>query len=171
MAWRKRNQDIYLKFPKKEKVNLIMAISKDSAIHYVFNKENTNESNFSDFIEKLYDKILQKGIHHYAIVMDNLSIHKTNKLLSIYVQKKMNIIFNTPYLSSFNCIEFAFRSLKKNIYTKVYEDINEVIENSSKYIESNEFKNSLKNNYRDTIENYVMFSEKYKYYNLKNIDN
>ena len=83
----------------------------------------------------------------------------------------MNIIFNTPYLSSFNCIEYAFRSLKKKIYTKRYEGLNDVIENSSKFIESNEFKNSLKKNYRDTLENYVTFSEKYKNYNLKHIDN
>ena len=170
-AWRKRNQDVYIKLHKNERINLIMAITKDNVIHYSFNRENTNESNFINFIDQLYDKINQQGIHHYVIVMDNLSTHKTSKLLSIYAEKKMNIIFNTPYLSSFNCIEYAYKKKKKKIYTKIYEGINDVIENSSKFIESNEFKNSLKKNYRDTLENYVTFSEKYKNYNLKHIDN
>ena len=99
--------------------------------------------------------------------MDNLSIHKTKNLISSYIENKMNIVYNTPYLSSFNCIEFAFRTLNKKIYSKTYEDINKVIEDSSKYLDSIEFKNCFKNNYKDTIENYLMFLEKYKYLNLK----
>ena len=147
-----------------------MAITKDDVLHYTFNKENKNELNFIYFINKLSEKIIQKKIHHYVVVMDNLSIHKTKNLINTYFEKKMNIVYNTPYLSSFNCIEFAFRTLKKKIYSKTYEDINKVIEDSSKYLDSIEFKNCLKNNYKDTIENYLMFSEKYKYLNLTLIE-
>lgn len=148
-----------------------MAVTDDDVIHYAFNKQNTNEANFIEFINHLEHKIKKKGITHYAMVMDNLSVHKTKALMDIYQEQKMNIIFNTPYLSSFNCIEFAFRTLKKKIYTRVYEDINQIIEYSSEYMESKEFKNCLKNNYKDTIQNYIIFSEKYKSFNLKFMGN
>lgn len=45
--------------------------------------------------------------------MDNLSSHKSSKLMEFYDKHKINVLFNTPYLSNFNAIELSFRNLKK----------------------------------------------------------
>ena len=55
----------------------------------------------------------------------------------------MNIIFNTPYLSNFNAIELAFRNLKKNLYSRIHEIIDKVIEYASNFLETMVFKKSL----------------------------
>ena len=34
--------------------------------------------------------------------MDYLSIYKTRALIKFYQEKKINVIFNSPYFSSFN---------------------------------------------------------------------
>lgn len=167
--WRYPNEEIYMPLAKKEKTNLIMAITDEDVIHYAFNKENTNEKNFSEFINDLNKKIIDKKIGPYAIIMDNLSVHKTKSLIESYVKKKMNVIFNCPYLSIFNSIELAFRNLKQFLYSKLYENMDDVIVEASSYLESIKFKNSLKLNFKETLEKYISFSEKYKQLNLNNL--
>jgi transposase len=167
--WRFPNQEIFMKTPKKERINLIMGVSDSEVIHYCFNKENTNEKNFADFILSLNEKIKDKGISSYAIILDNLSSHKTKTLIKLYINKKMNIIYNSPYQSTFNSIELAFRSLKKYLYSKIFETMDKVIEESSSFINSDSFQNTLKLNFKETIEKYINFSEKYKFLNLKNL--
>lgn len=167
--WRHKNQEIYFDIPKKERINLIMAIKENDVIHYSFNKENTNDKIFNEFMISLYNKIIDMKIGPYVIVMDNLSAHKTKKMINTYTDKKINIIFNSPYLSSFNSIDLAFRHLKKKINSQIYNNMDMVINNVKNIIESENFKVSLKKNFKDTITQYILFSEKYKYLNIKKL--
>ena len=167
--WRKPKEEIYFDLPKKEKVNLLMTVSDDDVIYYSFIKENTNEKIFIKYMEDLEKVIKLKNIGPYAIIMDNLSVHKTKALIKFYEEKKINVIFNSPYLSNFNAIEYAFRRLKKKIYSKIYNCIEDIISKSSTFIESSDFKSCLKFNFKETLQNYITFSEKYKYLNLNNI--
>ena len=50
-------------------------------------------------MKKLGEIILEKNLSPYIIVLKNLSCHKTKELIELYSSKKMNIIFNRPYLS------------------------------------------------------------------------
>ena len=167
--WRIPKQEIYVKIPKKERVNLIMGVSDNDVIHYSFNSENTNEKIFGDFMLSLHEKIKEKGISSYAIILDNLSSHKTKSLIKLYISKKINIIFNSPYQSAFNAIELSFRSLKKFLYSKIFETMEKIIDESINFINSSSFKITLKYNFKETLEKYIDFSEKFKYMNLKNL--
>ena len=57
----------------------------------------------------------------------------------------------------------------KKIYSKIYNCIEDIISESSTFIESSDFKSCLKFNFKETLQNYITFSEKYKYLNLNNI--
>ena len=70
-------------------------------------------------MKKLIEFINKKNMRPLLIVLDNLSVHKTKDLLDFYKSNKINIVFNSPYVSKFNDIEFTFRDLKKIVYSKV----------------------------------------------------
>ena len=72
-------------------------------------------------------------------------------MVKYYAENRINIIFNTPYFSTFNSIELAFRSIKNLLYKKVYNDFNKVIEDVHNIINNADFKKTLKYNFKETI--------------------
>ena len=54
--WRKSNEDLFFDLPKKERVNLIMAINNSEVIHFSSKRQNTDEEIFTNFIIDLYNK-------------------------------------------------------------------------------------------------------------------
>ena len=71
--------------------------------------------------------------------MDNLSCHRTNKVIKLCNKNKINIIFNVIYKSNFDAIELTFRSLKIKIYKKLYESVNSVSDNVKRILNEKEF--------------------------------
>ena len=78
-----------------------MGIYEKDVIHYSLNDETTNEEIFLKFIQDLQLKLKEKKIVNYTLFLDNLSVHKTSKLIKYYAEQKINIIFNIPYFSNF----------------------------------------------------------------------
>ena len=70
----------------------------------LFLKKKLKKKIFTKYMEDLEKAIELKNIGPYAIIMDNLSVHKIKALIKFYKEKKINFIFNSPYLSSFNAI-------------------------------------------------------------------
>lgn len=87
--------------------NLIMAIDDSSIIYYELTKETTNKDTFLKFIQKDIFKLNEKKVKKYVLILDNLSCHKAQELFNFYNEKKINVLFNSPYLSNWNCIELA----------------------------------------------------------------
>ena len=111
-----------------------------------------------------------KKIDQYAIILDNLACHKTKELFDYYLENKINIIFNAPYISKFNAIEYSFRDLKKIIYSKIYGNEEEMINDVAKILVSDEFQKKLMNHCKETYINYLNVYKEEKYLNLNNID-
>lgn len=108
-------------------MNLIAAVTKNSILHYQINEINTNTDNFFKFIEDLNKTYIKKdGKNRYVIILDNFIVHKTQKILEYYKKEKLNIIFNIPYCSQFNCIELFLRSLNQQFYSNLYNNIEEL---------------------------------------------
>ena len=103
-----------------------------------------------------------------VIILDNLKIHKTKDVISFCIEKKMNLIFNIPYQSPFNAIELCFRSIKKIIYSKLYNSIDELQKDIETITNDNKFNKTLLFNYKATLKEYLFFSDKYKENNLNN---
>ena len=98
--------------------------------------------------------------------MDNLSSHLTADMFKYYDYEKLKIIFNVPYLSTFNMIELCFRQIKRDTYTHLYESIDELKKNIEEIILSEKFKGQLKSLFRETLETYLKFLIDYNNFNL-----
>ena len=72
-TWRKSYEEIYENVSKKEKINLILSVNEVGVLYYELNSESTKESNFISYFKKLVEKIKEKKIAHYVIVLDNYS--------------------------------------------------------------------------------------------------
>lgn len=170
-AWVPPKSNFYSQKETKKRYNLIMAISENGIVYYELNIANTDEKIFINFIDKLVKKIHEKSIDNFAIFLDNLSVHKSSKLIQFYVENGINIIYNTPYASFFNSIELAFRGLKNILYKNIYESIDKVIKDVHKILNSENFQNTIKYNLKETIQQYLIFFENYKNMNFNKFKN
>lgn len=169
-TWRKKDEVIYYNIENKKPKNLIAAVGENEIIYYEINDENTNENVFLNFMKNLKFNLEKLKIDKYAIILDNFAGHKTPSLLEYYKEKKLNIIFNSPYQSNFNSIELFFRLIKKKIYNKLYKSVDEVVNEMKNIINDKGINSSLKQNFRETLEEYLKFSLEFKDINLNNYD-
>ena len=167
-TWRHKDEDIYYRIDNKKK-NLIAAVSESEIIHYEINEQNTNESVFLQFMKNLKNKLEQINISQFVVILDNLSCHKTPLLKKFYEEEKMNIIFNSPYHSNFNCIELLFRIVKKKLYEKLYKSTEDAINEIHMIMNDKNINKILIQNFRETLENYFRFSISNKNTNLNNL--
>ena len=154
---RMQNEQIYFNFKKISKFNLIMAIDDSSIIYYELTKETTNKDTFLKFIQKVILKLNEKKVEKYVLILDNLSCHKTQELFNFYNEKKINVLFNSPYLSNWNCIELAFRALKKKYYCQLFSEDEQLKNYVVNILTSEEYEKTLLFNYCETLKEYRSF--------------
>ena len=75
-----------------------MAVNKDGIIYYEINEQSTTQDSFLNYMNKLVNKIKEIKKEKYVIVLDNLSVHKTSKVIEFYRENKINALLNCPYL-------------------------------------------------------------------------
>lgn len=169
-CWRSSDENIYHKIGANAKMNLLLIVNKNQIVHFELNRVETNQDKFINFLNEFIKKIEKDINYRFILVLDNLSAHKTNKVLKFFRDKNINVLFNTPYLSEFNAIELAFRYLKKILYSKLFETLEEVEAEVIKILKGEQIKKTLLKNYRETIGVYAKYSYNYKYKNLNNLD-
>ena len=92
------------------------AISDNEGLEAYTNHPNSiTTKEFIEFVEMLSDKFHGQ---EFAILMDNLQVHKTKEVLETCKRLKARPIFNVPYSPDFNGIETYF-SLIKGEYKKL----------------------------------------------------
>ena len=126
-CWRHYDEQALFGINNNAKKNLILGKTKSDVIYYDITDENTNSSTFLLFLEKLKLKINDKKGKKNILMIDNCKAHKTQNLIEFFKKNKINFLFTQPYRSTFTPIELAFRSLKRLTYSRLYNDINEVI--------------------------------------------
>ena len=165
-AWRLKENYIYHNSRNNQKFNLLMAVSSKKVYGFQINEESTNSKTFKNFMDYLLKNMTQKEKENSVFFMDNLSSHKTLELFSFYKDNKLKVLFNSPYVSEFNMIEYCFRFIKNITYKKIYENILSLKKDVVEIIESQSFLNSLEGLYKDTLLNYINFVEKNQNINL-----
>ena len=120
-------------------------------LYYKIKDENTNEKQFLLFMKELKEIIDKKNFGDYVVVMDNLSSHKTQLLKKYYIQQKINILFNSPYQSSFNLIELLFRLVKRKVYQNLYSSSEESSKEIERILNDKNLSNGLKKNYKENL--------------------
>ena len=73
------------------------------------------------------------------------------------------------YCSFFNCIEHCFRSLKRNLYSKLFNTQEEIANETINFLKNRDLKLTLSNNYRETLQQYLLYVNNYKDTNLNNL--
>lgn len=169
-TWRSSTDNIYFNMGTRTKKNLILVVSDNEVIYFKITDENTNEKNFLSFMKEL-EEIISKSIKDkYVIVMDNLSCHRTKNLLNYYKDRKINVIFNSPYMSNFNAVEFAFGAIKIKLYNNLYESMEATIKDVENILKDENIKFTLLHNFIETLGNYLDFYEINKEKNLNNLE-
>lgn len=169
-TWRSEKEEIFYNIIPSKKKNLIAAVDDSQIIYYEITDENTTESIFLNFMSNLNKKIKEQNINRYVLVLDNLSSHKTKLLKDFYLNNRMNIIFNSPYMSKFNCVELFFRLIKRKIYQKIYKSTDEAAKEMIKVMNDPKLNEGLKQNFKETLEEYYKFSIDHMNINLNNFN-
>ena len=154
-TWRSKNSDFYYNIKNQGKTNLIMGVDMDEIIHYEIIDQNIDSITFLNFMKTLVSKLDEERLKNTIIIMDNFSSHLTKDLFEFYNEKKLKILFNTPYLSKFNMIELCFRELKNKIYKRLYKNIKEIKDTLKDLIEGDYLKGILYKLYKETLIKYL----------------
>lgn len=165
-AWRFPCEQVYFGKNSKQKNNLLLAIGNNSVYHYKITSENTTSDVFLQFLIELNEKLVSFQDKKFILILDNLSSHKTEEVFQYLNDNKINTVFNVAYCSNFNSIELCFRSIKKIIYSNVYDSIEKVNIDVCNYLEGNGITKTLLYNYKETLNQYIYFNDENKNFNL-----
>jgi hypothetical protein len=106
-----------------KRYSVLMATSNKKIINYTIVEKGIKSINFNNFILKL--RRLDKD-NKNVYFLDNARVHKTKSFNFIKEKLKLNVIYNAPYQSKYNPIEYVFSLLRKQIQNglnKSYEGI------------------------------------------------
>ncbi len=109
-CWRGNSETIYFGDSNKEKSNLILAVGVGTVFYYKITTKNANSEIFLAFLKELKFKISNNLDKKYILIIDNLTSHKDSRVNDYLVESKINVLFNAPYNSIFNAVEFCFRA-------------------------------------------------------------
>lgn len=124
-GWSPKGKDCFIKTKNKtiynKRYSLGMSIDTNSNIDFTIKEKALNGDNFNSFMKKINKK------NNKNIFLDNASIHKNKLFKNIVDKNKWNIIYNIPYHSHLNPIEYVFSLLRKKILNDNVGTINELI--------------------------------------------
>ena len=170
-TWRINDEQIYAgpKSKQKERLNLILAISSKRVIHKEFRKDSVNSEIFLNFLEEIYDNLKQDEKTNSILIMDNATYHLTGEIINFFKDKKIKGLTICPYKSEFNMAELVFRYIKNIIYKNIYENMKDLEDDVTKILNSQKLEYSLINLYRETLQQYLIFSQNHNDLDLNKI--
>ena len=156
-TWIKYDENLNYGPKKKDKLNLILAVSVNRVINYTFTRENINKDNFLIFMEKTISKLNEDEIKTTVFIMDNLSVHLCENIKNLMKMKKLKVLYSVPYESKFNPIELSFRFIKNYTYKKIYFKIKDLEKDVKEILECNSINKALFKNFVETLNHYFNF--------------
>lgn len=168
-TWKNNDETLHYGPKSQKKLNIILAVSTNSVINYEITKDNINQNNFGNFLEKTIDKMEISELNNSIFIMDNLSVHCSKKIFDKMRKRNIKVLFTVPYESSFNVIELSFRHIKNKIYKKIYLNIKNLRKDVIDILENKSIEEVLLKNFIETLRKYMIFIEKNKFINLDEI--
>ena len=90
---------------------LLFAISEEEGVeHYRIYKNSVDQYKFAGFLDELY---IANKHHKIAVLLDNLTAHKTTSVLQKMAELEIEHIYNVPYQPDYNPIEATFSKIKR----------------------------------------------------------
>ncbi len=104
-----------------KRYSLGMSIDINSNIDFTIKEKALKSNHFNKFIYKINKK------NNKIIFLDNASIHKNFTFKNDIIKNGWNIIYNIPYHSHLNPIEYVFSLLRKKILNTDVKNINDIV--------------------------------------------
>ena len=120
-----KNKTIYNK-----RYSIGMYIDINSNIDFTIKEKALDSNKFNKFISKINKK------NNKIIFLDNASIHKNKIFKNDIVKNNWNIIYNIPYHSHLNPIEYVFSLLRKKINSDDVNDYDTLIKTLIEFIKN-----------------------------------
>jgi len=124
---------------KNKRYTVCMATTNKKILNYTIVEGGLKSLKFLNFIKKL-----NNSYSNLTYFIDNAAIHKT-KIFNTYIKNNnLNVIYNIPYHSQYNPIEYVFSMLRKKVITGVnssFNLLNEIIKNFKLNIEEHKLTN------------------------------
>ena len=140
-----------VEFPVKkirhERYSVLMAINRNNIVNYIVKKGSIDNNIFGNFITNII-----KNKHNYALLMDNARIHHSKFCQKIYKENSIETLFNIPYNSDTNPIEYCINKIKSSLKRSVCtnnEELFHFLEESVKTVKQTD----LRNFFKKSIEN------------------
>ena len=111
-AWSHKYDPFYVDMQKTnmEPIAVVAAVSERYGVDLVMMFERSvNQHKFKEFLLKLRNKY---PFRRMALVLDNLTAHKTKSVLKYMEEAGLKSIFNVPYSPDYNSIELVFAQVK-----------------------------------------------------------
>ena len=166
--WRNSTEEIF-RGPKKnvkQRTNLILAVSKSNIIYKKFTRQSVDSEMFIEFLSDIIKDLKEEERKKIIFIYDNAAYHISKDVIEFFKNKKIKGLTNCPYRSYFNMVELAFRYIKNIIYKNVYNNMDDLIKDVKKILESESLKKSLINLYKETLEKYKIFIQDNLDFNL-----
>ena len=150
----------------KQRTNLILAVSKSNIIYKKFTRQSVDSEMFIEFLSDIIKDLKEEERKKIIFIYDNAAYHISKDVIEFFKNKKIKGLTNCPYRSYFNMVELAFRYIKNIIYKNVYNNMDDLIKDVKKILESESLKKSLINLYKETLEKYKIFIQDNLDFNL-----
>jgi transposase len=92
--------------PRKQRISLFMAVSRDEIVGYQILYGNGSTDTFLTFLKSIQFK------DNDRIVLDNVAFHKAKKVRDFLNGKHIDCLFIKPYSPEYNPIEMVFSKVK-----------------------------------------------------------
>lgn len=124
-GWSKKGTDCIINTKNKSIFNkrytVGMAINKHGYIDFTCVAGALNGNKFNTFM----NKINKNG---NIVFMDNASIHKNIQFQKYIEDTKFNVVYNIPYHSELNPIEYVFSLLRKKLLSNINNSFDSIIQ-------------------------------------------
>ena len=111
-AYMSKYENVNFNVPRSQESALavVAAISKfRGLIHYQIRERSHNGESFREFMRALRKRCVEKRV---VVLLDNCSIHKTNKVKEFCESESVDLVFNVSYSPWYNAIELFWARAK-----------------------------------------------------------
>ena len=125
--------------------SIVVATTNKKILSYYICEGGLKSEAYIDFIKNIYNDGKNKN---KIFFMDNAKIHTSKIFKDFAINNKINVLYNAPYHSEFNPIEYVFSMLRNYLnrnLNKTYDNLIIALENFKEKNHEIEFTNIFKN--------------------------
>ena len=135
-GWSKSGEKCIVNNPinsiKGNRFSVGMAINNKKIIGFKIVEKGFKTDDFIDMMNELKEKDIYNKNTYF---LDNASIHHTKKFKNFAKENKIHVLYNAPYNSDKNPIEYIFSPLRKFIQKNPFKKIDELKVLINQYID------------------------------------